>query len=43
MKKMSVAAFILVVVSIAMTSAPNALAQGKWQAPARAGGGSGGL
>ena len=32
MKKMSVAAFILVVVSIAMTSAPDALAQSKWNA-----------
>ena len=32
MKKMSVAAFLLFVVSIAMTSAPDALAQGKWHA-----------
>ncbi len=32
MKKMSVVAFILVVVSIAMASAPDALGQGKWNA-----------
>ena len=32
MKKMSVAAFSLVVVSIAMASAPDALAQGRWNA-----------
>ncbi len=32
MKKVSIAAFILVVVSIAMTCAPDALAQDKWNA-----------